>query len=111
MLKQISRVGLPKKTQTYFFFQIIPGKESTFSSQLNQLIPLITNASEAQRQLDMIAGAKHHGKGLLKLSGINIGFSRKGFTAVSVPLIVYKYAVTASNISCTSLARYQRSAW
>nr|UQK85143.1 dye decolorizing peroxidase [uncultured fungus] len=77
-------IGLPKKTQTYFLFQIITTKVKDFRTQLNDLIPLITTATQAIEDRDKIAHAKRGGHGLVKLSGTNIGISRKGFTTLGI---------------------------
>ena len=77
------RAGLPKKTQTYFFFQIVAVKVDDFRAQLTHLLPLITTTAQVIDDQNKIANAKKQGSGLVKLSGVNIVFSRKGFTVVS----------------------------
>lgn len=48
---------------------------------------MITSTAQVIRDQDQIADARKHGHGLLKLSGVNIVFSRKGFTVVSESLL------------------------
>ena len=78
-----NRAGLPKKTQTYFCFQIISAKVNSFRTQLIRLLPMITTTPQVMSEQDNIANVKKQGHGLLKLSGVNIVFSRKGFKVVS----------------------------
>lgn len=44
---------------------------------------MITTTAQVIDNQGKIANAKKQGDGLLKLSGVNIVFSRKGFTVVS----------------------------
>ena len=82
------RVGLPKKTQTYLFFQIDPARVQDFRTQLADLVPLITTTVQAQDDLEKIAKSKRSSveKGMapavLKLAGVNILFSHKGLVKV-----------------------------
>ena len=83
-------IGLPKKTQTYIFFQI--GSDvAAFRAALGHLIPLITTAVQVQDDLSKIAenkktsASKGTSPPLLQLSGVNIAFSHTGLIAVSTP--------------------------
>lgn len=83
-------VGLPKKTQTYFFFQIDNLRVHDFRKQLVKLIPLITTTAQAIVDQEKIAQHKKstaQGKGappLLKLSGVNLVFSHKGLLQLGI---------------------------
>ena len=76
--------GLPKKTQTFFFFRIDKdrsGAVDEFRKQLSQLIPLITFNDQSKKDHDTIDNNK--GKGLLKISGVNLAFTQEGLATVS----------------------------
>ena len=76
--------GLPKKTETFFFFQIDKNRVHDFRAQLAHLVPLITSSAQAIDDQNKIAQHKKGGHGgLLKLSGVNVAFTHKGLTAVS----------------------------
>ena len=49
---------------------------------------MITTTAQVIRDQNKIADARKHGHGLVKLSGVNIVFSRKGFTVVSESLLL-----------------------
>ncbi|KAG6902138.1 hypothetical protein C0995_003895 [Termitomyces sp. Mi166 len=75
--------GLPKKTQTYFFFQITDVK--LFRSQLSHLVPLIKTTSQVLKDRKAIQDHKKKGnKTLLTMVGVNIAFSHKGFAAIGI---------------------------
>ncbi|THV05906.1 Dyp-type peroxidase [Dendrothele bispora CBS 962.96] len=75
-------VGIPKKTQTYFFFEI-QGDPSLFRKALVDIVPLIKNASQAQKDRDAIKEHKHKGDGtLLHMTGTQIAFSHAGLEKV-----------------------------
>jgi Dyp-type peroxidase family len=82
--------GLPKKTETFFFFQIDDGKVDEFRAQLAQLIPLIRTAAQALddhkriRKSQKDAEHKKEPKPLLKLSGVNIAFSHSGLKKLGI---------------------------
>ncbi|MDI1485783.1 MAG: dye-decolorizing heme-containing peroxidase [Ramalina farinacea] len=77
--------GLPKKTQTYLFFQIHANNVDAFRTHLAQLVPHITTIAQVKADLDQIAKNKQSGDNqLLKLSGINIAFSQKGLTLLGI---------------------------
>ena len=75
------RSGLPKKTQTYFFFQVTNVK--LFRHQLVQFIPLIKTVAGVLKDRKAIEDHKKRGhKTLITLVGVNIAFSHFGFTQV-----------------------------
>ena len=82
------RIGLPKKTQTYLFFQIDANRVNEFRKQLAQLIPLISTSAQLTSDRQKIAenkksaAEKNLAVSLLKLSGLNISFSQKGLVQV-----------------------------
>ncbi|OCH94868.1 peroxidase TAP [Obba rivulosa] len=84
-----SLIGLPKKTQTYVFFQIDDNVKG-FRTQLAQLVPLITSAAQVQSHRASIAQNKKTAadKGvpppLLKLAGVNIAFSHSGLAKLGI---------------------------
>ena len=85
--------GLPKKTQTYFFFQIDHVRVKEFRSELTNLIPLISSSASvhddhvkiAQHKTDIANGKIRQGQ-LLQMSHVNICFSKKGLDVVCCPL-------------------------
>ena len=81
------RSGLPKKTETYFFFTINKDRVHDFRTQLTHLIPLITTTAQARSGRDKIVQHKVAPAGqkplYVELSGVNIAFSHKGFVQVS----------------------------
>ncbi|KAG6868854.1 hypothetical protein C0993_008983 [Termitomyces sp. T159_Od127] len=75
--------GIPKKTQTYFFFAITDVK--LFRSQLAHLVPLIKTTSQALDDRKKIDDHKKKGnKTLIKMVGVNIAFSHKGFKKLEI---------------------------
>lgn len=85
----LDRAGLPKKTQTYFFFLIDESRVKEFRQQLAHLVPLITTTAQVFGHHETIQNNKADAvkRGvpppLLKLSGVNIVFSHKGLAKVS----------------------------
>lgn len=81
-------VGLPKKTQTYVFYQIANATE--FRKNLTHLIPLITTSTQAQghkqliKQIKTTAAQHHTPPPVLKLAGINIAFSHNGLPKIGI---------------------------
>ncbi|KAF8851549.1 Dyp-type peroxidase [Acephala macrosclerotiorum] len=79
--------GLPKKFEAYWFIQIRDGQVNQFRTRLFRLLPLVTSAAQAQRDQDQIDHYKNspafNGQ-LLKLSGVNIGFSHKGLVKMGI---------------------------
>ncbi|KAF9466754.1 hypothetical protein BDZ94DRAFT_1280704 [Collybia nuda] len=75
--------GLPKKTQTYFFFQITDVK--LFRSQLTQFVPLVKTTAQVLKDRKTIEDHKKKGdKTLIPMSSVNIAFSHKGFAQMGV---------------------------
>lgn len=77
----VYREGLPKKFQSFYFFDITNPAE--FRKRLQKIIPLITTTTQALA--DTAAIQKHKSQGhtsLLKLVGTNIAFSQAGLTTV-----------------------------
>ena len=89
MLTCRSLGGLPKKTQTFFFFRIDKDRQAAvteFRQQLVQIADLITTNAQSKGDHERINERKKKGeKGLLTLSGVNIAFSQKGLTTVRCP--------------------------
>nr|WAW38308.1 DyP-type peroxidase [Cyanosporus caesius] len=81
--------GLPKKTQTYIFFQI-DDDTAAFRAQLAQLIPLITTTTQVQQDRREIAASKaaaiedNIAPPIIELSGVNIAFSHSGLVKTGV---------------------------
>ena len=75
----ITRIGLPKRTETYYFFRIDSTRVDDFRKQLSHLVPLITTSEGARHERQRVSKAKQH----LTIGGINIVFSKKGLTLVS----------------------------
>ncbi|KAF8344609.1 hypothetical protein F5887DRAFT_1062028 [Amanita rubescens] len=77
--------GLPKKTETKFFFQIL--NVPNFRKQLQKVIPLITTVTQVLKDQDAID--KHKKKPypkpeLIPLWGVNISFSHFGFVKLGI---------------------------
>ena len=87
--------GLPKRTQTYFFFQIDDARVKEFRLDLAQLVPSITTTAQVKNDREKIAQYKKSvadgktGQSLIEMSGVNIAFSQKGLQKVR-PLIRLK---------------------
>jgi hypothetical protein len=90
----MARFGLPKQTQSFFFFQI--NEADSFRKDLTDLVPLITSAQQTQSNITKIRQVKVR-QGLVKtagdgetvhndvvsVSGVNIAFSATGLRQVS----------------------------
>ncbi|KAG6919706.1 hypothetical protein DXG01_002652 [Tephrocybe rancida] len=75
--------GLPKKTQTYFFFQVANVK--LFRSQLSKFTPLVKTTAQVLKDRKTIEDHKKKGdKTLITMVGVNIAFSHKGFQALGI---------------------------
>ena len=81
--------GLPKKTETFYFFQIEPAHVRDFRTQLTQLLPLITTTAEVlNEQIPKITQSKKDAAKqgiappILEMSGVNIAFTHKGLILV-----------------------------
>ncbi|KAG8529720.1 uncharacterized protein KY384_005201 [Bacidia gigantensis] len=77
-------VGIAKKTETYYFFQIDSSRVNDFRKQLSQLVPLIYTSAKSQDDKKKIADRKRTDAGLLKIGGVNIVFSRKGLNLLGI---------------------------
>ncbi|MCJ1403005.1 hypothetical protein MMC11_006227 [Xylographa trunciseda] len=84
------RAGLPKKSQTYYFFTIDEHRVQGFRTQLAHLIPLITTTAQVVGDQANIAAAKETAAEekvappLLKLSGVNIAFTQEGLVQLGI---------------------------
>ncbi|RDB22012.1 Peroxidase 2 [Hypsizygus marmoreus] len=75
--------GLPKKTQSYFFFQIT--NVTSFRSQLLQVAPLVTTVAQVLKDRKAIEDHKKKGNTtLLTMVGVNIAFSHKGLATIGI---------------------------
>nr|7ANV_A Chain A, ancestral D-type dye decolorizing peroxidase [Geotrichum candidum] len=80
--------GLPKKTETYFFFKITDA--AAFRKHLKQLIPLITTTAQVQKDRKAIDEHKKSNQKsgkppeLLPLAGVNIAFSHAGLKKLGI---------------------------
>ena len=75
------RSGLPKKTQLYIFFDI--ANVNDFRHRLVSFIPQIKTVAGVLTDRKAIEEHKKNKvPGLLKLIGVNISFSHKGFVKV-----------------------------
>jgi hypothetical protein len=76
-----NRSGFPKKTETYFFFQVTNVKN--FRSQLVKFAASVKTAAQVLKDRQDIDDRKKKGdKTLIPMSGINIAFSHKGLAKV-----------------------------
>ena len=84
MVSYAYRCGLPKKKELFSFFEIL--NVAAFRQQLVEFVPLVTNVDDAKEEKKAIERHKKERKPgspvLIKLSGINIAFSHKGFAKV-----------------------------
>jgi len=77
------RSGLPKKTQSYIFFQIVDVKK--FKADLARFVPLVKTVAGVLEDRHLIKEHKKKGhKTLIPLVGVNIAFSHLGFVKVNV---------------------------
>ncbi|THH17068.1 dyp-type peroxidase [Bondarzewia mesenterica] len=80
--------GLPKKTQTYVFFQIT--NSNAFRTALAHLVPLITSTKEVVGHRQSIADNKaaaarnSHEPPLLEIVGVNVAFSQIGLNTMGI---------------------------
>ena len=81
------RSGLPKKTQTYVFFQI--KDVSQFRTQLSQFVPIVKTVAQVLKDRQAIDEHKRKQTDdkckLIPMVGVNIAFSSKGLTLVLYP--------------------------
>lgn len=87
----ILKGGLPKKTQTFFFFQIDKPRIQDFRKQLAKFVPLITTTAkviEDRGKIDQSRKEAVRGPNaktpLVPLSGVNIAFTQKGLVQIGI---------------------------
>lgn len=81
MVSYAYRCGLPKKKELFFFFEILDATK--FRKQLVEFAPFVTSVKDAEDERKAIERhKKQRSPGLVKLSGVNIAFSHKGFVKV-----------------------------
>lgn len=88
-LMLLHRSGLPKKTETSFFFRIDDSRVEEFREQLAELVPMVTTVAQVandkkkivqhRRQIAMV---KTDTPELLGVSGVNLAFTKKGLEKV-----------------------------
>jgi len=77
------RSGLPKKTQTYIFFDIVNVQK--FRNDLRLFIPIIKTVSQILKdRKDIDEHKKKKLPGLLPIVGVNTSFSHTGFVKLGV---------------------------
>jgi Dyp-type peroxidase family len=82
--------GLPKKTETFVFFQIDEYRIHEFRRQLARLVPLITTNAQVLNDREKIAQNKKSAveqkvvPPLLKMSGVNLAFTHKGLVKMGI---------------------------
>ena len=102
--------GLPKKTETFYFFNIDPHHVHDFRTKLTQLIPHIKSSAQvvddrkklAQNKKD--AADKKHPPPIIKLSGLNIAFTHKGLVAIGLKDDIGDQSFSAGMLSGTYLS-------
>jgi hypothetical protein len=81
MFSYAHRGGLVKMKELFFFFEVLDA--ATFRQQLVEFVPLVTSVTDGQKERKTIEDhKKRRSPGLVKLSGVNIAFSHKGFVKV-----------------------------
>lgn len=81
--------GLPKRVETFFFFQIADGHVKDFCRSLKEVSKDIAHVDNtAQMRQDIGDGKTARKEGdLVEMAGANIAFSWKGLQKVHVPLV------------------------
>lgn len=75
--------GLPKKTQSYIFFQIVD--VTKFRADLARFVPFVKTVAGVLKDRDLIKEHKKKGhKTLIPLVGVNIAFSHLGFVKLGI---------------------------
>lgn len=84
-------IGLPKKTETFFFFRIEDSHVEKFREQLSYLVPLITTGVQARDNQKKIvqykekrAASKDPMPELLTIAGVSVAFSKKGLDKIGI---------------------------
>lgn len=78
--------GLPKRVESFFFFQVVDGHVKDFCRSLKQVANEIAHVEHtAQTRQDINNGkAARKERDLVEMAGANIAFSWKGLQKVSV---------------------------
>lgn len=77
--------GLPKRVESFFFFQIADGRVKDFCRSLKQVaneISHVGNTAQLRQDIDEHKAATKDGS-LVEMAGANIAFSWKGLQEVS----------------------------
>jgi len=83
-------LGLPKKGETFFFFNINDWSIHDFCKQLGDLVPRITTAIEVQHDQASIAKEQKRARlegtdcQILDMTGVNISFSQRGLLQLGI---------------------------
>ena len=76
-------VGIPKKSQMFFFFTIDDAQVQQFKIQLGKLLPLVTTGAGAHHDRNRIfAHKRSRARGFVALAEVNIAFSHTGLQKV-----------------------------
>lgn len=76
--------GLPKRAETFFFFQIIDGQVKDFCRSLKQVAKEIASVEDTKKMrgdIDATRDARKEGEDV-KMAGVNIAFSWNGLQKV-----------------------------
>ncbi|KAI3397700.1 hypothetical protein diail_10469 [Diaporthe ilicicola] len=76
--------GLPKKAETFFFFEIDKNHVNDFRARLLKVVPLIASDKSVSSGRDQIAAHKRNHSSLLSLALANISFSSKGLKKIGI---------------------------
>lgn len=79
------RSGLPKKAETFYFFEIDKNQVDAFRARLHKVVPLIASDKSVSSGRDQIRSHKKHHSQLLSVAFANISFSSKGLNKVRAP--------------------------
>lgn len=77
--------GLPKRVESFFFFQIVDGRVKDFCRSLKQVaneISHVDNTAQLRQEISDHKAARKDGS-LVEMAGANIAFSWKGLQKVS----------------------------
>ncbi|KAJ0109679.1 dyp-type peroxidase family protein [Diaporthe amygdali] len=76
--------GLPKKAETFYFFEIDKNHVDAFRAQLANVVPLIASDKSVSSGREQIVAHKKSHSGLLSLAFANIAFSSKGLNKIGI---------------------------
>ena len=82
-----ARIGVPKKVEIYYFFNIDGKRVDDFRKHLGTLVPSVTTTAKLIEIRKKIADNKSNNGGLLKIFGISIAFSHTGLELVCQALL------------------------